>query len=165
MKGDRERFLAAGMDAYVTKPIRREELWAAIGDCVPRPGRADGDTISDGRDGQTLDRTTLLARVGGNVKLLKEILLLFRSDCPRLMGELHEAVAQGNAERLRQTAHTLKGTLGNLSASDAFAAALRLEKLAVSGERAEVDDAFTSLRHRISLLDTALARFDQELKS
>jgi len=37
MQGDREKCLAAGMDAYVSKPIRSAELFAAIGACTARP--------------------------------------------------------------------------------------------------------------------------------
>ncbi len=164
MKGDRERFLSAGMDAYVAKPLRREELWEAIGACVPLLAGTQGETHPDERDEQTLNRATLLDRVGGDVKLLKEILFLFRGECPRLMEELHQAVAVRDTERVRQAAHTLKGTLGSLSASNACTAALRLEELGVGGDLSQVDEAFASLRHRVGLLNQALARFDGDLK-
>jgi PAS domain S-box-containing protein len=163
MKGDRERFLAAGMDAYLTKPIGREALSRTLAECLPSLSGTGGETHQEGPDDQTLDRTTLLARVGGNVKFLEEILLLFRSECPRLMEELHEAVSHRNAERVQQAAHTLKGTLGTLSASSACAAALRLEELGVGGDLAGVDDAFASLRHRIGLLGTALAQLARDM--
>jgi two-component system sensor histidine kinase/response regulator len=163
MHGDRERILAAGMDGYVTKPIRQEEVRKAIGECVPLV--AGTEILPDGRADQTLDRTTLLARVGGNAKRLTEILGLFRSECPRLMGELHEAVLHRNAERIRWTAHTLKGTLGNLSASDAFAAALRLEELGCGGDVAGADDAFAVLQQQIHRLALAVARFGTDLTS
>jgi HPt (histidine-containing phosphotransfer) domain-containing protein len=163
MPGDRERVLAAGMDGHVSKPIRQEELLKAIGECVPP--LAGSDILPGGRADRTLGRTTLLARIGGNTELLVEILGLFRSECPRLVGELHDAVLHRDAERIRQAAHTLKGTLGNLSASDAFAAALRLEQLASGGDLADADEAFAVLREQIHGLDQEVARFGTDLTS
>jgi HPt (histidine-containing phosphotransfer) domain-containing protein len=152
-------------DLFEKKPIGREDLWQAIDQCVPSPSVSPRETHTNGRADPTLDRTMFLARVGGNVELLKEILQLFRGECPRLLEEFHQAVSHRNAERVQQTAHTLKGSLGLLSASDASEAALRLEELGVGGDLAEVDNAFTSLRHRIGLLDLAITRFENDLRS
>jgi two-component system sensor histidine kinase/response regulator len=163
MHGDRERIMAAGMDGYVTKPIRQEELWKAIGECVPLV--AGTEILPDGRADQTLDRMMLLARVGGNAKRLTEILGLFSSECPRLMEELHEAVLHRNAERIQWTAHTLKGTFGSLSASDAFAAALRLEELGCGGNLAGADAAFAVLQQQIHRLALAVGQFGTDLTS
>ena len=165
MKGDRERFLAAGMDGYVTKPIRQHELWKEIGGCVPLLAGSKGDTLPEGATDQTLNRTTLLARVGGKVKLLTEILHLFRSECPRRMGELREAISRRNIEGIHRAAHTMKGMLGSVSATDAYEAALRLEKLGLEGELASLEDAFAFLHQKIDRLDLAVARFVSDLSS
>jgi len=161
MPGDRERILASGMDGHLTKPIRLQELWKAIGGCVPP--LAGMEIPPDSRGDRTLGRTTLLARIGGNAELLVEILGLFRTECPRLMGELHDAVSGRDAGRIRQAAHTLKGTLTNLSAPDAFAAALRLEEMASGGDLADADEAFSALREQIRRLGLAVARFGTDL--
>ena len=165
MKGDRERFLAAGMDGYVTKPIRQQELWQEIEQCVPLPAETKGNGISVGAPDSTLDRATLLARVGGNAKLLTEILHLFRGECPRLMGELREAVSRRNAEGIRRTAHTLKGMLGNLSAQDAYEAAARMEKAGWEDESADAENAFADFQRQLDRLDLAVVRFVADLSS
>ena len=178
MKGDRERFLSAGMDGYVSKPFRQQELWQAIGACVPLPSGAEGEpesepasdcslagSLSEEASDQALDRRSLLARVGGNGKLLLEVLALFCSEFTRLLGELGQAIEQKNAERIQLAAHTLKGTLGNLSASEAYPTALQLEKLACGGDLRGVADAFTVLQQQIPRLDRALAQLTAELTS
>src|SRR5204863_7953110 len=43
MKGDRERFLAAGMDGYVAKPVRDQELWDTIDAVVPEDAGQQAD--------------------------------------------------------------------------------------------------------------------------
>ena len=78
MKGDQERCLAAGMDDFVSKPIQPEELLRTIGSCVAAPAEGGGK-VPPGHDADEipLDPAALLARVGGNVALLLEILQLF----------------------------------------------------------------------------------------
>jgi HPt (histidine-containing phosphotransfer) domain-containing protein len=88
---------------------------------------------------------------------MAEILQLFRTECPRLVEQLHHAVARRDAPEVRRLAHTLQGTLGNLSASDAYAAALRLEELGRAGDLAGVEVVFATLRQRLELLDLAVA--------
>ena len=158
MKGDRERILAAGMDGYVAKPIRQAELWKAIGECTTTGAGTEVSGPAESSFDGTLDRTALLGRLGGNNELLAEILSLFQGECPRLMAELHEAVLRKDADRIQWTTHTLKGMLGNLSASDSHAAALRLEELSRGGDLAEADAALAHLERQISTLYLAVAR-------
>jgi HPt (histidine-containing phosphotransfer) domain-containing protein len=97
-----------------------------------------------------------LKRVGGNVKLLREIVQLFRDECPRLLGEVREAVARGDAPRLQRAAHALKGTVANFKAPAAFDAALRLEVMSRSGRLEGGDDACRTLEAEVGRLERAL---------
>jgi PAS domain S-box-containing protein len=154
MRGDRERFRAAGMDGYVAKPLRQDELWQALAEWVPQPSVSPVPA---------LDTRQLLARLGGKVALLVQVLQLFRSECPRLMHDLRDAIAQRDAERIHFAAHALKGTLGNLSAADAFASALRLQELGRTGTLADADTAFAALEQQIERLDHAIVQLTAEL--
>jgi HPt (histidine-containing phosphotransfer) domain-containing protein len=165
MKGDRERCLDAGMDGYVTKPIQNRELLQAIATHVPaaeaeqppagkekpRPGASAG-----GGAAEVVDRGELLQRLGGDAGLLAEVIDLSRGDCARLQGELRDAVRRGDAGRLARAAHTLKGMLGNLSASAACEAALRLEQLARQGDLAGTAAAFRALEVEVDRAQAAL---------
>src|SRR5262249_54128696 len=133
MKGDRERCLAAGMDGYVTKPLRAAELFDAISRVVP-PGPAPGPAPTAGGAGGSLpagaiDWADAVERAGGDPELLRELVRLFLTEHPRWLAGLREALAAGSAATLRDAAHSLKGALGTLAAQAAFDAALRVEAL------------------------------------
>ena len=143
MKGDRERCLAGGFDAYVPKPIRSETLFATIDellaglpDDVPAP--APSPTVA-------FDRAMAMECVGDDEGLLREILGLFLDDCPRLLGELDAAIRSGDAPALRRAAHTIKGTAGHFGAAGVVAAALRLEAAGHAGSCAGAADDHASL--------------------
>jgi CheY-like chemotaxis protein len=130
MKGDRERFLAAGMDGYVAKPIQPADLSAAIAAVLP--GRAEAAPPA----GAVVDARTALERAGGDPQILQEVVQLFLDDSPRLLGELREAVAASDAARLRRVAHTLKGSIGIFGPSPAADLAARLEAMGRAGSTA-----------------------------
>jgi HPt (histidine-containing phosphotransfer) domain-containing protein len=73
------------------------------------------------------DLAAALERVDGDLELLKELAGLFLEDCGVRMAEIRQAMAQKDASRLQRAAHTLKGSVGNFGAAEAFEAAGRLE--------------------------------------
>jgi PAS domain S-box-containing protein len=148
MKGDRERCLAAGMDGYVTKPVRPDQLRAALRDIRPQaPAPPPGPAPVPGDDG--LDRAAALAHVGGDSVLLGELAGLFLADCPRLRAGLRGALAGGNADGLRVAAHTLKGSLACLGAVPAAGLAQQLEGLARGGDLAAAAPALAAVEEAL----------------
>jgi two-component system sensor histidine kinase/response regulator len=165
MKGDRERCLAAGMDGYVAKPIRGNELFAAIDEVVQRRAkqatgqrsgqrtgeRANIDSpngehppVGDGGPPATLDAPSkivdweeALSGLGGDHELLNYVIGLFFEELPGLSSQIEAAIRERDAATLKRTAHTLKGSLGHLAAWSAVEAAMRLEQLATTGAAAD----------------------------
>lgn len=103
-----------------------------------------------------LDRDELLHRIGNDVDFLSSLAELFREDCPRHLRELDLAVAANDLERLRNTAHSLKGSSGNIGGKRAAEAALRLELVASAGELKDVHQPIHELKTEIKQLQLAL---------
>jgi CheY-like chemotaxis protein len=164
LKGDQERCLAAGMDGYVSKPAPLEKLLRAIANCVSESTGAR-DQASPGRsdDEIAVDDAELLARVGGNVALLAEILELCPGEFARRIAELEVAVSEKDAKRIELAAHTLKGTLCNLSAARAYEAVLRLEEMGRKGDLGRVEEAFGLVQTQVQRVQLAVAKVHSDL--
>jgi CheY-like chemotaxis protein len=139
LKGDRERCLDAGMDDYIPKPIQAEDLARAIGENV---AELAGQAVSNDR---AVNAAALLARFRGDADLLKELVDLFLQESPGILSEIERAIAARDAAALHMAAHTLKGSVGNFMAHEAAEAALRLEKIARSGDLEDAGPAYTAL--------------------
>ena len=159
MKGDKERCLDAGMDAYVAKPINSKELFETIESFFEGPSAGEAPVPPSGNDGPKLDKAALLDRVGGDTELLGELAVIFKDDCPRLLDEIRDAVSLGDAEKLGRSAHTLKGSVGNFAAEDAFQAALLLEKIGREGEMPLAQNALEELEKEIQSVLNELSAF------
>jgi PAS domain S-box-containing protein len=153
MKGDRERCLAAGMDAYLAKPLQRRELFELLETLFP--GSAQGG--AEAPAGPVFDRDYVLARVEGDEALLRELVGLFLEQTPRLLAEIRSAIDGRDAKALERAAHALKGSAGNFGAKSACDAALRLEMLGRGGDFGEAGAAYGELNAEMERLQAALA--------
>ena len=109
MKGDRERCLEAGMDGYVSKPIRPQELFEVLEGLVTADDRPSPPRRTAGGPARRLRPGRGPGRVDGDAELLKELAGLFLGECPQRMAEIRQAIDQRDASRLHQAAHTLGG--------------------------------------------------------
>jgi HPt (histidine-containing phosphotransfer) domain-containing protein len=126
MTGDRERCLAAGMDFYLTKPLRAVELYETLEAAAPHRASAAASQVS-------FDPEELLARVEGDRGLLAELVETFGADSRHLLANMRHGVEIGDAGLVHEAAHAIKGTLGTFSAGAASEAALALEVMGGQG--------------------------------
>lgn len=155
MHSDRERCLEAGMDGYLSKPIEVDELIATVerfGGAPPSNGpeaaaRQARDTVFDER--------AALAYTGGDRRILKNVIELFRSDYPSSLRRISRALRQHDPEALRLAAHGLKGAIATVGGSAGRQAAAELEQTAQSQSFENAERAYAKLRHEIARLEEA----------
>ena len=153
-KEDRARLLAAGFDACLGKPFRAEEFHEAAArfslgtftapDTSKHPASAAADS-------------SLLARVGGDAKLLRSIVHTFVSDYPAKLRKIKQAIARKDAPALAAAAHAMKGAVAIFGAQDAVESAVDLQQM---GRQGNLTNAPASFRR----LDEALARLNAKLR-
>jgi signal transduction histidine kinase/CheY-like chemotaxis protein len=162
MAGDEERFLAAGMDGYVSKPIQSGVLRAEIDRLTQSKILNKGERMTN----ETVTRETtendtnpsgasrvnlpeLLTRVDNDRELLCDLISIFKEEFPGYLKSLENAIVRKNVAEIANVSHTLKGMLSNLAVAKASASAARLEQLARAGETASLRDAFAAFERDV----------------
>jgi CheY-like chemotaxis protein len=161
MKGDRERCLNSEMDGYVSKPIDPDVLWHEMGNVLAaQPKRVAATTASE-KDA-TLDGVVDLKQIRNlqslspDGSLLRELMAIFREQCPKMLADVRDAISRGHSVDLQKSAHVLKGSLLSLGAVYASNEAQQLEML---GKEGVIDQA----AERLDRLAAEIERFDRAI--
>jgi two-component system, sensor histidine kinase and response regulator len=159
MKGDKEKCLEAGMDDYLSKPIRPLELDSLLGKCMTEKQLEAKESESLATpDTEAVNVGELWDRIGDDHEFLVELVEIFEQDCPRQMQLLHQALDTQDAGGLERVAHSMKGALANLAAVKASAIAADLQYYGKSGD-------FTSAAVSVPALEYELGHVLRELDS
>lgn len=155
LPADRDRAFAAGVDAYLTKPLRIDSMVQAIQDQVAAHQRhaAPPQRLA-------LDRAQLDEQTGGDPGLLAELIAGFRASCPHHLQAIDTAIAANDSEEVQRHAHTLKGELGALGGSASYHAAAALDAAARAPDWMLVDSNWRELQRELKTLEV---EFDELL--
>jgi CheY-like chemotaxis protein len=157
---DREACFAAGMNDYVAKPIRAEELVAALKRAKPL---ANGDGGAAAVVHVSLDDEALanLRDLGGD-DFLGEVIDAFLADAPGLIATLRRSLDEQGAEELRRAAHTLKSNGATLGAEQFAELCRTLEHRAKAGELDGAAELVDRIEQEYRPLEEALSALRAE---
>jgi two-component system sensor histidine kinase/response regulator len=155
---DRERCLATGMDAYLSKPINPLMLFALVEQdsvggvqtAVVRPTSFDAEAVHN--------------RLAGDSELMADVIRVFLDDLPVRLAEIGDAVTHRNAAKLRAAAHSLKGAAGNLSVGGRFDAAHVLECIGAESRMNAAEGAWRQLSVEASNVIDVLSRHSELMR-
>jgi PAS domain S-box-containing protein len=155
MKGDREKCLAAGMDGYLSKPIRIDELKQAMSEIE----KTRSPNLSPEHPFRAIGQlNSLLDSVMGDRALLAEMAELWLDDSEKQERQIRAGFDSGDAIMIQRAAHALKGSVGTFQASAAQEAASQLEIFAKDANFAGARKAFERLSTQIDLVRQDLRR-------
>ena len=156
---DRTECLEAGMDAYVSKPVRPDDLRRTIESVVggvhsSDPVPADIATGDDMRSQppRAFCLETALNHVEHNVNALTRLMGIFVNDSPDIVSRIRQAVSQGNSDKVEELLHRLVGSLRLFGADRAIDATETLAQYARQGDMGAAQDAVEKLAEQMTLL-------------
>jgi len=129
LTGDRELFLKAGMNDYISKPIDSQKFLATIAKHTTDSDAPENETADsiEQDEADIFNQDELLNRTGGDEELLEELLNLFLKNFPDQLQALKQALQHNDIEQVAHQAHTIKGSSANMGAYALKNAALSME--------------------------------------
>ncbi len=144
LERDREKALSAGMDDYLPKPVKREQLGEVLKRWVsPQHDDEPGKSAPLRRRDTSADEPAVDPEViaelrelqnQGSPGLLGELIKIFLREVSTQLSVMEQAVEEGDAKAVRRVAHTLKGSSGNMGAKKMKALSGHLQGVGVSGD-------------------------------
>jgi two-component system, sensor histidine kinase and response regulator len=160
MKGDKERCLLAGMDGYLSKPIRGKDLYEIVEGTVDSRSKPLLDAEKQQASGDRFNGAALLARLEGSTELCAELIAAFLQEGPESLATAGIAVSQCDRRAIASAAHGLKGAVANFGATHpAFHAAVSLELCGKSGDLGQAQRLYEDLTAAIGKLQSEMRAY------
>ena len=168
MKGDREKCLESGMDDYIAKPVRPEELFRVLESYASKDSKmidkgGDISVAADVSKKATFQAEKFRATIQDK-DLMIELIHIFKEDTPGMLDKISESLEAEDLENLDRASHALKGQLGNYEAPVAYEAASALNQAAREGNVSEARRLHTSLMSKLKTLEKGLDALKETLE-
>jgi signal transduction histidine kinase/CheY-like chemotaxis protein len=157
---DQSRLLAAGFDSVLAKPFHLETLISLFRDPVHIP--AEVASPSAHAPGSLAD---ILKRIGGDKKLLRQMIASFQRDTPKRLSAIRAALKRKDATQLASSAHALKGSASIFGPSPAHQHAEALQNLGRASDLRQASRVLPLLQEEIAKLLEKLRRYAKETRA
>ena len=159
MESDRERCLAAGMDDFVSKPVRKQALRSVLarvtnGDAAA-PASSESTVAGGILDPQPLMELHELAELDPDFSIIGFV-ELFLDDTPKILDQARTAFATGDREALQRHVHTMKGSAREVGATQLSECAAGLEQRLKTGDLTGAEEGLQELAQRLDTVNQAL---------
>jgi CheY-like chemotaxis protein/HPt (histidine-containing phosphotransfer) domain-containing protein len=166
MDSDRRRCLSAGMNGYLSKPLRLDALERAINQWTRNPHGADKPPVPSPDAGApemtAFDPKGFTDSVMGSESLARRVIRGFVSDMPRQIALLAQAVSDGDTSRVVLLAHSIKGAAASVSGEEMREASRKIEQQGRDGNLAASPDALRELSTSFERARQVMEQFCQE---
>jgi CheY-like chemotaxis protein/HPt (histidine-containing phosphotransfer) domain-containing protein len=157
LKGEEQRCLAIGMDAYITKPIGMDKLRATLERWLSVEDQFAGPTVAArARQAVPIDRSVLAAWLGDDVTAVTSLLRKFAHTARQAEGEIGAAVRSGNLAAAAAVAHKLNGAARSVGAIGVAQASEAIEHAGKAGDKTACRDALGPLASELRRVLTAV---------
>jgi HPt (histidine-containing phosphotransfer) domain-containing protein len=102
----------------------------------------------------------MIARLGGDEDLARQLVTLFIGECPQMMAQVRDSVAQGTPDLVRRAAHAFKGSVANFLTDGPTVTAFALERIGRDGRLEEAPAVLATLERQVDALIVQLRAFD-----
>lgn len=158
LQGDREKCISAGMDEYIAKPMKPENIYKVIvkimDECKNQSEKKEV-TTSEPRAPSNIavNLSDLLKRMEGDKDLLQELVDSFLEEYPGELAELEKIIKAGDGEKLKEKAHSFKGAISNFGVQRVYDLVFDLEEMGTELYPQEALDILKELEKELQFME------------
>ena len=159
MQGDRENCLAAGMDDYISKPVRLEALTTVLSKCGLQEETTEKDIVDIPKSETVIDMAVLQQlkeMAGGDLVVVVDVIDCYLEDSPKLLDEMSQAIKQQQAQLLQRSAHSMKSSSASVGAKNLSRLCKELEYIAREATTEGADTILSQLEAEYQRVDAVL---------